>query len=72
MLITFLTILVLVFIIGVINYNNKSNQFITFAENPNNNLVLRLKTNDIPYIIDEEGKLKIKKKYEKKALACCT
>lgn len=71
MLITFLTILVLVFIIGVVNYN-KSNQFITFAENPNNNLVLRLKTNDIPYIIDDEGKLKIKKKYERKALVCCT
>lgn len=55
-----------------IQYRAQQEEYYTFMDDPTNSAILSLKSNDIPYIIDKEGKLKIKNKYDDQVVACCT
>ncbi|WP_366293682.1 hypothetical protein [Paenibacillus sp. AN1007] len=55
-----------------IDYNQRQNEYYVFMENNSEYVTQTLEKNDIPYLIDERGRLLIKRKYDKKVVVCCT
>lgn len=65
-------ILIVIFFYNVNDFNKSQQQYYVFSKEVSDSLLLRIEKNNIPYRIDELGQLTIQKKYEKKAVACCT
>lgn len=73
---TIFLILILFFIINVNDFNQEQRKiredFFVFSEAYTDDLTLRLDENGISYKINQNGQLMIQRKYEEKAVACCT
>ncbi|MGV2887179.1 hypothetical protein [Paenibacillus taichungensis] len=65
-------VVVAVIIPFYIDYNKTQNEYYVFMENSSEQVTQTLEKNDIPYIVDEHGRLMIKRKYDEKVVACCT
>lgn len=73
-----ISILIILFLclVGFIFFNDttKNERYIIWEKNvqENNNLLKKLKDNDIPYKIDKKGNLEIREKDINKVTLCCT
>lgn len=52
--------------------HDRGNEYYIFTETASEMLLSQLDKHEIPYVVDEAGRLKIKRKYETKVVACCT
>jgi hypothetical protein len=67
-----IVIVVVLTIPAYMDYNDRQNEYYVFMENSSKHMTQTLEKNDIPYLIDERGRLLIKRKYDEKVVVCCT